>query len=79
MGNFRGPDCLSRTLRKFTEKVVFCSAFLLLVLVGTTGSALAQINPWIQSDLYNPAKWDTAGPQTATPWLHPETWTPGQE
>jgi len=27
---------------------------------------------------FNPAKWDTAGPEAATPWLHPGTWAPGQ-
>lgn len=42
-------------------------------------SANADINPWIQSNNYNPAKWDTAGPKTDTPWLHPGTWTPGQD
>jgi porin len=41
--------------------------------------AVADINPWIQSNLYNPSKWDTAGPETDTPWLHPGTWTPGQD
>ena len=40
--------------------------------------ALAQINPWISSTVYDPEKWDTAGPHTATPWLHPPTWTPNQ-
>lgn len=40
--------------------------------------AQADINPWIVSNLYNPEKWDTAGPYTATPWLHPPTWTPDQ-
>ena len=39
----------------------------------------ADINPWIAAELYDPGKWDTAGPQTATPWLHPFGWTPGQE
>lgn len=51
-------------------------AVILLLFLGS--SAFAQINPWINSTLYNPEKWDTAGPQTATPWLHPPTWTPGQ-
>ncbi|MEJ8573989.1 carbohydrate porin [Microbaculum marinum] len=54
-------------------------------LVGAAGllaaatPALSDINPWIQSDLYNPGKWDTAGPDTDTRWLHPGTWTPGQD
>ncbi len=38
----------------------------------------ADINPWIAAEQYDPGKWDSAGPQTATPWLHPPTWTPGQ-
>ena len=39
----------------------------------------ADINPWVAAEQYDPSKWDTAGPQTATPWLHPPTWTPDQE
>ena len=42
-------------------------------------TANAGINPWIAADIYDPQKWDTAGPQTATPWLHPPTWSPGQD
>jgi porin len=38
----------------------------------------ADINPWVRSTLYDPGKWDTAGPYTATPWLHPPTWAPDQ-
>ena len=49
-----------------------------MVLMLSSG-ARAVISPWIAADLYDPGKWDTAGPQTATPWLHPPTWTPGQE
>jgi porin len=40
--------------------------------------AQADINPWVASNLYDPEKWDTAGPYTGTPWLHPPTWTTGQ-
>ena len=39
----------------------------------------AGINPWIAADSYDPEKWDSAGPLTATPWLHPPTWTPDQK
>ncbi len=39
----------------------------------------ADINPWIKSTLYDPAKWDSAGPETSTPWLHPGTWVPNQD
>lgn len=31
----------------------------------------ATINPWIEASLYDPSNWDTGGPYTATPWLHP--------
>ncbi len=41
--------------------------------------ASAQINPWIQSNLYDPRQWDTAGQYTATPWLHPPEWVPAQQ
>ena len=34
-------------------------------------AAQAQINPWIANSVYNPKEWDSAGPETATPWLHP--------
>ncbi|MCH7949902.1 MAG: carbohydrate porin [Candidatus Dadabacteria bacterium] len=43
-----------------------------------TNLANAQIDPWIQSTLYDPRKWDTAGQYTATYWLHPPEWTPDQ-
>jgi porin len=58
----------------------FRIGFLALVaILGSPTFGTADINPWIQSDHYNPAKWDTAGPETDTLWLHPGTWTPGQE
>jgi len=41
--------------------------------------ASAQINPWIQNNLYDPRKWDTAGQFTDTYWLHPPEYTPDQE
>ncbi len=47
--------------------------------LSPAASALAGINPWIAASLYDPAKWDTAGPYTATPWLHPPRWTPGDD
>jgi hypothetical protein len=49
------------------------------LLLPLASGVRADINPWIAAELYDPGKWDTAGPQTATPWLHPSTWTPGQE
>lgn len=56
--------------------------FYAVLLAGLTSQlgypAFAQINPWINSSVYDPEKWDTAGPETATPWLHPPTWTPDQ-
>ncbi len=60
-------------------------AAILLVIVGLTAASLAaattaraDVNPWIRSNLFNAGKWDTAGPGTATPWLHPPEWTPNQ-
>ena len=48
----------------------------LILCFGSVASA--DINPWIAANVYNPEKWDTAGPETGTPWLHPPTWTPNQ-
>ncbi len=50
------------------------------VLVATlwATAAHADINPWIKSTVYDPQKWDTAGAETATPWLHPPPWTADQ-
>lgn len=62
----------------FCFRSIFRSVSVLTCLL-TAPSVRADINPWIAAELYDPAKWDTAGPQTATPWLHPFTWTPGQE
>jgi porin len=56
-------------------RAVCATVFLSLVLAC---QARADINPWVANNLYDPEKWDTAGPYTATPWLHPPTWTPGQ-
>ena len=65
----------SRFYRLILLHIVF-SSVILLFLLGS--SAYAQINPWINSNVYDPGKWDSAGPETATPWLHPPTWTPDQ-
>jgi hypothetical protein len=55
-------------------------AFIAAVLSSALATSVrADINPWIAAELCDPGKWDTAGPQTASPWLHPPTWTPGQE
>ncbi len=48
----------------------------LILCFGSVASA--DINPWVAANVYNPDKWDTAGPETGTPWLHPPTWTPNQ-
>ena len=50
-----------------------------LLLLAPLCIATADINPWMAAQSYDPKKWDTAGPQTATPWLHPPPWTPGQQ
>jgi hypothetical protein len=57
-----------------------------LILLGTAlpallpaTSAMADINPWIAASLYDPGKWDTGGPYTGTPWMHPPQWSPGPD
>ena len=52
---------------------VALSAFLFLGSVAWAG-----INPWVASSVYNPKKWDTSGPYTATPWLHPPLHAPNE-
>lgn len=59
-----------------TLRIAFIAASLTLTMAYSVN---AGINPWIAADSYDPKKWDTAGPQTATPWLHPPTWTPDQK
>jgi porin len=63
--------------------IVRRTALLLLVLVVSVAAmphrARAAINPWVASTVYDPARWDTAGPYTATPWLHPPPYAPGQD
>jgi porin len=57
------------------------AAILVLAIFAVLGSrhvASAAINPWMASSVYNPQKWDTAGPDTATPWLHPPPYEPNQ-
>lgn len=54
----------------------------LAVLVGTAvpgEAARADINPLTRDSYYNPKKWDTEGPGTALPWLHPPIWTQDQD
>ncbi len=54
-------------------------ALLLALLVVMLPTAVrAQINPWIANSVYNPKQWDSAGPETATPWLHPPAYKPGE-
>ncbi|WP_422002443.1 carbohydrate porin [Reyranella sp.] len=54
-------------------------AFGLAAILAAAAPASAEINPWIQSELYNPSKWDSAGPQTDTHWLHPGALKFGQK
>jgi len=56
-------------------RIALLTGMLLLSLAGPAGAA---INPWISSSVYNPQEWDTAGPSTATPWLHPPDYKPKQ-
>lgn len=50
----------------------------LLLLLLPAVPAGAQINPWIANSVYRPQEWDSAGPETATPWLHPPAYDRGQ-
>ena len=59
-----------------TFRAAFIGASLMLAVAY---NVCADINPWIAATNYDPKKWDTAGPHTATPWLHPPPWTPDQE
>ncbi len=43
-----------------------------------SNASKADINPWVVNSMYDPQKWDTSGPYTATPWLHPPTFIPDQ-
>ncbi len=63
--------------RDRTAWTMLLGIFLSLLL--PTPPAQTGINPWITNSLYDPAKWDTAGPYTATPWMHPPQWTPGDD
>jgi len=44
---------------------------MVLSLLLSATPANADITPWIAASLHDPAKWDTAGLYTATPWLLP--------
>jgi porin len=57
---------------------VTCLICLVWIPVLKVSTVQADINPWVVSRLYDPTKWDTAGPYTATPWLHPPTSVPDQ-
>ena len=50
----------------------------LTLMLFTFNVSRADINPWVINSVYDPQKWDTAGPYTATPWLHPPTFIPDQ-
>ncbi len=49
---------------------------LALLVVLSPVAARADINPWIASSVYDPAKWDSGGPYAATPWVHPPPYEP---
>lgn len=53
--------------------------FFLFLFLFFNNSALADINPWVVNSVYDPGKWDTSGPYTATPWLHPPPHVPDQQ
>lgn len=65
----------NKVLRPAATFVLLPLAF--FILLGAM-PAEADLNPWIAVTQYDPRKWDTDGPNTATPWLHPPTWAPDQ-
>lgn len=73
-----------RTINYYSAQILhmrrYSLAICIILLVGfyfiLCYSVSAQINPWIQNNLYNPQKRDTAGQFTATPWLHPPEYVP---
>ena len=56
--------------------LIICSVIIPILFLGNI--VRANINPWVANSVYDPQKWDTAGPYTATPWLHPPTFIPDQ-
>lgn len=69
-GRREGGAAARRTGRpeRPTALVLFSLAILLALAPPV---AHAQINPWAANSIYNPQQWDSAGPDTSTPWLHP--------
>lgn len=49
-----------------------------LALACVWSSSWADSDALTQSPTKAPPRWDTAGPNPVTPWLHPGAWTPGQ-
>ena len=68
-----------KTVHRTGGHGVWIALLIVLGMMLPATSARADINPWIATSLYDPSKWDTAGPYTGTPWMHPPLWTPGQE
>lgn len=58
--------------------VIRIALLLALPVVLHPTAAHAQINPWIANSVYDRQAWDSAGPETATPWLHPPAYEPDQ-
>lgn len=46
-------------------------AWALCIVAWWADAAHADINPWVAARVYDPRRWDTAGPYAATRWLHP--------
>lgn len=61
------------------RRILWAAALVCICAIGLTSQTKAQINPWIPDAEWDASKWDTAGPATDTPWLHPGAWTPGQD
>lgn len=72
---FMAACFLLRRICECTPEEIFCQSQyifgMVLSLLLSATPANADITPWIAASLHDPAKWDTAGLYTATPWLLP--------
>ncbi len=67
-----------RTPRSFRGRQ-WATGFLALVVLSVAGPARGNINPWIQAEVFDSRRWDSAGGRAATPWLHPPAYAPDQK
>jgi len=62
---------------KHARRVVLLLLGLGVLSALAAARAHADIDPFIESREWDPARWDSAGPYTATPWMHPPPYEPG--